>query len=240
LSVSRLKDAVNSEVDRIIRTATDDYTTWSGTRPDATVPTTYWEHVAYVAKWVDYLAAAEVLAPKIELLARWGATNADAAKTAQDAQAALAAARAEAPHIAAELGNIQMPPLPKDAKRGKMLAAAVAELDGQMLGAEVGPKGTSVEKWTEEVEVRRDEDKIWYRNVRFVREHFTTYYGWKPKASSVRVPGVAADDLCEIWAQNFSRYTAGKPDKAWFAADNWREGYVRCSNTDKTSKLKVK
>jgi len=125
-----------------------------------------------------------------------------------------------------------------------MVKAAVAGINRVMIGTPVGAKGSSTEKWTEKVEVRRTSDKIWYRLVKFEREVFTTHYAWQPSGDKITapdLPGLPRTEICEIWVQNFTRYKKGDPSrKAWFPSQDWREAYIPCANIDKTSSMKMK
>jgi hypothetical protein len=232
------------------RPALDAYHAWKDSRAilDEAAPTTYWEQLENTGKLIDLVIATQALVPKLADLAAWSpllesddATVASGAAAEADATITAAAQRA-----AAQLPDVKMAPLPKDAGRAKLVKKMLASQDGgSEVGGVVGPKGTSKESWTEDLEVRRDSEYVYTKTYAYTREYYSTYYVWKPSTPpAVTLPGIEPADVCEVWHQSFYRFTKGGPnvkdEHKWGPYQSWKEGYVLCKNAGVTSKLKIK
>lgn len=243
--------AATEQVKDGARPGLDAYHAWHDSRAilDETVPTTYWEQLEETGKLIDLVAATQALAPKLADLSAWaplleGDDATVAAGAAAEADTTLTAASQRA---AAQLPDVKMPPLPKNAGRAKLVKKMLAGQDG---GSEVGgvtsPKGTAKESWTEDIEVGRDTEYVYSKTYSYTRESYSTYYAWKPSTPpAVTLPGIEPADVCELWHQSFYRYTKAGPnvtkaEKKWGPYQSWKEGYVLCKNASATSKLKVK
>jgi hypothetical protein len=241
------RDRADRQVHEVVGPALDAYQSWKSGRAvlDEAAATTYWEQLEQTMKLVDLVVATQALAPRIADLVAWhGVLSADDAALVAEAGTQLPAALdSAAARAAAQLEEVAMPPLPNNAGRAKLVKKMLASEDGALVGKVVGPKGSSTEKWTEDVEVRRDSERIWYRTYKVVRESYSTYYAWRPgTAVAIALPGVAAGELCEIWHQSFQRFKKGTPgtSKKWAPWQAWKQGYVLCKRATVASKLRIK
>ncbi len=244
------KESASGLVNDRIRDARSALDQWHGQRPNLpeVAPTTYWEHAEWVKKQMEYFVLGQKTRAAITEVARYAEFDPGLRQLVDGAKAELDKYEAGSAKLVEELGKVFLPPLPKHAKFQKLVAGVVADEvaeGGKLLGSIVWPgKGVSKESWSEEVIVRREGDRIWYRIVKFAREGFTTYYAWQPipsKALAPDLPGMPKTQICELWVQNISRYTKGKPErKAWYPSDSWLTAFIPCANTGKASTMKVK
>lgn len=214
--------------------------------PAGAPPATYWEHVAWVQARIDHAAKLGTLAKILDEDRPFAPLSTQLAEAIARGDAARASAEAQLAAVVTELRAVAMPPLRQDAARAKLLAAAVADAkDGSRVGIVVNPGGVEKEAWSEQVTVRREGDKIWVRDVKKAREQYVVYYAWKPlptTAGAPALPGIAADEVCELWAHHFMRYTKGlaSDKRTWFPSGTSRVGYLPCSATGTASTRPIK
>lgn len=214
--------------------------------PTGAPPATYWEHVAWVQARIDHAAKLSALAKVLDEDRPFAPLSTQLTEAIARGDAARAAAEAQLPAVVTELQAIAMPRLKQDAGRTKLLVTAVTGAkDGSRVGIVVNPGGVEKEAWSEQVTVRREGDKIWVRDVKKAREQYVVYYAWKPlptTAGAPALPGIAADDVCELWAHHFMRYTKGlaSDKRTWFPSGTSRVGYLPCTATGTPSKRAIK
>jgi len=234
--LKQVGDAGRSEGEAIARFAVQKIHDLTSTSlPPGPPPATYWEHVAWVQARVDQVAKLAELDRILGEDRPFAPLSTELAAAIATGDAARAELTAQLGTVVAELRATAMPPLPQDGARTKLLVAAVkGARDGARIGLVVGPGGVEKEAWTEQVEVRREGDRVWVRDVHRAREQYVVYYAWRPlptTAGAPALPGIAADEVCEIWAHHFMRYKKGLPSdkKTWFPSGTSRVGYLPCA-----------
>ena len=235
--LKQVGDAGRSEGEAIARHAvqTIDEALSTAAPPAGPPPATYWEHVAWVQARIDQAARLASLTRVLDEDRPFAPLSDQLAQAIARGDRARADLAAQLATVVIELRAIAMPPLAQDGARTKLLVAAVeGATDGSRVGLVVSPGGVEKEAWTEQVVVRREGDRAWVRDVHKVREQYVVYYAWKPlpaTAGAPALPGLAADEVCELWAHHFMRYKKGLPSdkRTWFPSGTSRVGYLPCS-----------
>lgn len=213
-------------------------------RPDASPPpTTYWKHLAWVKVRVAYAAGFGKVRTAVDNVRALASLSPALATRIAELDAELAAADAMLAATVAELRRVRMPKHKVDAARSKIVKQSFVGWDaGTQVGLVVSVPGVARSAWQEKVEVRRTSDKIYYRVYPTKRETYLVHEGYRPTpatATAPALPGVAADEICEIRGQEFTRFTKGPPSwkRTWHETFFEVTGYVLCANVDATTTM---
>lgn len=215
-------------------------------RPDASpAPTTYWKHLEWVKVRVDYAGGLGKMRATVDGLRPLAALAPELAARIAELDAELASADAIVAEVTAQLRLIKMPRQKVDKARTKIVAKSfVGWGQGEQIGLVVSAPGVAKASWKEEVEVRRTSDKIYYRVYPTARESYVVHEGYRPTpatATAPALPGLAAADVCELRAQEFTRFTKGPPSfgRAWHETYFGVVGYIPCANVDAQTAMKL-
>lgn len=215
-------------------------------RPDASpAPTTYWKHVEWVKARVDYAGGLGKMRATVDQLRPLAPLSTTLAARLAELDAELAAADAVVAEAVAQLRLVKMPRQKVDKARAKVVAKSfVGWTQGQQIGLVVGAPGVAKASWKEEVEVRRTSDKIYYRVYPTARESYVVHEGYRPTpatATAPALPGLAAADICELRAQEFTRFTKGPPSfgRTWHETFFGVTGYLPCANVGELTTMKM-
>ena len=213
-------------------------------RPDASPPpTTYWKHVEWVKVRVAYAAGFGKVRTAVDNVRALASLSPALATRIAELDAELAAADAMLAATVAELRRVRMPKHKVDAARSKIVKQSFVGWNaGTQVGLVVSVPGVARSAWQEKVEVRRTSDKIYYRVYPTKRETYLVHEGYRPTpatATAPALPGVAADEICEIRGQEFTRFTKGPPSwkRTWHETFFEITGYVLCANVDATTTM---
>lgn len=215
-------------------------------RPDASPPpTTYWKHLEWVKVRVEYGAGLGKLRSAVDDVRALAPLSADLAARIAELDAELAAADALVAATADELRRVRMPKQKVDAARSKLVRQSfVGWTQGAQVGLVVSVPGVAKSGWQEKVEVRRTTDKIYYRLYPTKRETYLVHEGYRPTPETAiarALPGIAADEICEIRAQEFTRYPKGPPSfkRTWHETFFGVTGFVLCANVGEMTTMRA-
>jgi len=208
------------------------------------VPASWWEHTEHALAIVELTALTQRVAPSAPLLGAWAELlDGNDKAAALEASTALPAALERLVPLAVELvRDVRLPVYPKNAGREKLLKAKLASsaAKGKLVGFAAGPAKESEQRWTERDPLDGLEHGV-------TRRHYSTYYVWDPVAPPEgfpALPGIAPDDVCELWHQSFRKHTRGgpsaKPLNKVVPFQSWRAGYMLCAHARTPTKKSMK